>query len=199
MWGSLTLWNQHHKWYVSVGSPIGLLATVFLCCQTAMLNKHLLWDRVINADRLASTSLSSLLNHTPARRAPSLRGAPPLYLKWTLRDRCSECFQGVSGWWVIIGTPQILWISTEELQAKSFFWHFFLVFSNKTVLSVFRPPELFLPLINILKTTCFSRLSPVTWVLFFNFQAIMLCNTKQIFKKSKHSFRHAWEANISDA
>lgn len=195
MWGSLALWNQDHKWYVSVGSLIGLLATVFLCCQTAMLNKHLLWDKVINAETgwlqpvSATSSTTPPLSdppHPPTLQPPHHR-ALPLYLKLTFIERCQGFLR--CQWWVIIDTPQILWISSLKLKAKSFFWQalssrfFFFFFKwNWTDLLNFCQLELFPPLLNLLKTTCSPLVfPPVTGVLFSNVGAISLCNTKQNF------------------
>lgn len=141
-------------------------------------------------DRLASTSLSNLLNHTPHSQAhlslPQSSHLPtfalPLYLKLTFIERCPGLFKVslVSNYWYF---PN-LWISTMKLQAKTFSGRLYLVFFkwNWTELLNFCQLELFPPLLNHLKTTCFPLVfPPVTGVLFSNVQAVMLCNTKQNF------------------
>lgn len=177
LWGILTLWNQDHKWYVSVGSLIGLLATVFLCCQTAMLNKHLLWDKVINAETGWLQPVSATSSTTPPHSQAHLSlpqsshlptFALPLYLKLTFIERCPGLSKVsvVSNYWYF---PN-LWISTMKPQAKSFSGRLYLVFFkwNWTELLNFCQLELFPPLLNHLKTTCFPLVfPPVTGVLFF--------------------------------
>lgn len=117
--------------------------------------------------------------HSPtALRPPAL----PLYLKWPLIGRC----QGFSRcqWWVIIDTPKpyesVLW----NYRQSPFSGRLYLVFFkwNWTELLNFCQLELFPPLLNHLKTTCFPLVfSPFTGVLFSNVLAITLCNTKQNF------------------
>lgn len=117
---------------------------------------------------------------------PPHHRALPLYLKLTFIERCQGFLR--CQWWVIIDTPQILWISSLKLKAKSFFWQalssrFFFFFKwNWTDLLNFCQLELFPPLLNLLKTTCSPLVfPPVTGVLFSNIGAISLCNTKQNF------------------
>lgn len=131
VWGSLTLWNQDHKWYVSVGSLIGLLATVFLCCQTAVLNKHLLWDKVINAETgwlqpvSATSSTTPPPQQTPRSVSPSHNPATsppalPLHLKLTFLERCPGFFKVsvVSNYW---NFPNLV-NQDSQTTGKVFFW-----------------------------------------------------------------------------
>lgn len=164
MWGSLALWNQDHKWYVSVGPLIGLLATVFLCCQTAMLNKHLLWDKVINVERswLQPVSAASS-NHRPPSHT-KLPGPPPASFgpfTWSGHGEVpTKLFQGilVSYDW----SSPILGISSLQVQAKSFPWQALsrLLKWSWTERLNFGQLELFPPLLNHWKTTCLPCLSP---------------------------------------
>lgn len=139
-------------------------------------------------DRLASTSLSSLLNHTPAPRPTSLslqpppRPALPPYLNLTFIERCGA-FQGVSGEQLLLlprSYESVLWNCRQSpfpgrLHLVFFKWSW-------TELLNFCQLELFPPLLNHLKTTCSPLVFPlVTEVLFSNVQAITLCNTKQNF------------------
>lgn len=121
-------------------------------------------------DRLASTSLSSLLNHTP----PPLPGPPPtshgaatshppwpLLLKWTFTERCPLGFFQVSTarLWLILPKS---WIRPPKVQAKSFPWQ---ALSSPfkwswTERLNFCQLELFPPLLNHWKTTCLPCLSP---------------------------------------
>lgn len=119
-------------------------------------------------DRLASTSLSNLLNHTPHSQPTShlppsshlpshFAPLPEIHIYVEVPRVFLRC-----QWWVIVDTPQILWISTLKLQAKSFFWQALssLFKWNWTELLNFCQLELFPPLLNHLKTTCFPCLSP---------------------------------------
>lgn len=144
-------------------------------------------------DRLASTSLSNLLNppphtHTlPGPPLPPTIHPPPHFCFSPLPEidtyrEMPRAFQGVvvSNYWYFSN----LRVSTMKLQAKSFSGRLYLVFFkwNWTELLNFCQLELFPPLLNHLKTTCFPLVfPPVTGVLFSNVQAIMLCNTKQNF------------------
>lgn len=119
---------------------------------------------------------------SPPTCQPPHHQALPLYLKLTFIGKC----QGFSRchWWVIIDTPKsyesVLW----NCRQSPFSGRLYLVFlkCNWTELLNFCQLELFPPLLNHLKTTCFPLVfSPVTGVLFSNVQAITLCNTKQNF------------------
>lgn len=171
--GSLALWNQDHKWYVSVGSLIGLVAPLFLCCQTAMLSKHLLWNKVINAGpgwlqpvwatpqpHPASRTLLPL----PILQPPPHRALPP-YLTLTFIER-GQGFSRCQGW-VIIDTSyeSVLW----NCRRSPFSGRLYLVFFkwDWTELLNFCQLELFPPLLNHLKTTCFPRLFPSRWSFVF--------------------------------
>lgn len=169
MWGSLALWNQDHKWYVSVGSLIGLLATVFLCCQTAMLNKHLLWDKVINAETgwlqpVSATSSTTPpppgpppTSHHPAASPPCSAPVPEIDMYRAM----PRAFQGVSGEWLLI-LPKSYESVLRNCRQSPFSGRLYLVFLKWkwTELLNFCQLELFPLLLNHLKTTCFPLVFP---------------------------------------
>lgn len=141
VWGSFALWNQDHKWYVSVGSLIGLLAIVFLCCQTAMLNKHLLWDRVINAETgwlqpvsATSSTTPPLAGPPPASHNPT--NLPTLFVPLPETDVHREvprAFEGVGEELLILteSYEAVLW----NCKQSPFSGRLYLVFLNGTELS----------------------------------------------------------------
>lgn len=132
--------------------------------------------------RLASTSLNNLFNHTP--NSQTISHLPlPLYLKWTFIERCPGPFEVsvVSNYWYSPKSHEsVLW----NCRQSPFSGRLYLVFFkwNWTELLNFCQLELFPPLLNHLKTTCFPLVfPPVAGVLFSNVQAVTLCNTKQNF------------------